>query len=204
MICGIDEAGRGPVIGPMVICGVLIRREDIEKLKQIGVRDSKLLSPVKRMMLERMVKEVALEYKLVRIQPEEIDRAREKRSLNDFEAEKFADIIDSLKPTEVYIDSVDPSPQRFLGRILEYTKHRPKKMIVENFADRKYIPVAAASILAKVERDRLVEELRKKFGDFGSGYPSDPRTIRFLREWKKTRGEFPSFVRKSWETLRDL
>jgi ribonuclease HII len=204
MICGIDEAGRGPVIGPMVICGILIGKKDVERLRQLGVKDSKLLSPSRREMLDRLIKEVAQRYDFVRISPEEIDRERERRSLNDFEAEKFGYLISRLKPSEVYIDSVDPNPRKFMDRIFQYTEHRPKRIVVENFADRKYIPVAAASILAKVERDRLVDELRRRFGDFGSGYPSDPRTISFLREWKKVHGEFPNFVRKSWETLKNI
>lgn len=204
MICGIDEAGRGPVIGPMVICGVLLKRETIENLKKLGARDSKMLTPRKREELAEFIRKISSRYEILKISPEEIDEARRKRALNELEAEKFALLIDRLEPTEVYIDSVDPNPVKFRARLVRYLGHVPSKIIIENFADKKYIPVAAASILAKVERDRAVMMLREKFGDFGSGYPSDPRTIKFLREWKSRYGEFPDFVRKSWKTLERM
>ncbi|MEM2796154.1 MAG: ribonuclease HII [Candidatus Hadarchaeales archaeon] len=204
MISGIDEAGRGPVIGPMMICGVLLKRENIEYLKGLGVRDSKTLTPRKREELAKVIRRISSKYEILRVSPEEIDRARRKEALNELEAEKFALLIDRLRPDEVYIDSVDPNPERFRARLMRYVHHVPAKIVIENFADKKYIPVAAASILAKVERDRTVMMLREKFGDFGSGYPSDPKTIKFLKEWKIRYGKFPDFVRKSWKTLERL
>ncbi|MEM1874903.1 MAG: ribonuclease HII [Candidatus Hadarchaeales archaeon] len=204
MISGIDEAGRGPVIGPMMICGVLLKRENIEYLKGLGVRDSKTLTPRKREELAKVIRRISSKYEILRVSPEEIDRARRKEALNELEAEKFALLIDRLGPDEVYIDSVDPNPERFRARLMRYVHHVPAKIVIENFADKKYIPVAAASILAKVERDRTVMMLREKFGDFGSGYPSDPKTIKFLKEWKIRYGKFPDFVRKSWKTLERL
>ncbi|MEM2251449.1 MAG: ribonuclease HII [Candidatus Hadarchaeales archaeon] len=204
MISGIDEAGRGPVIGPMMICGVLLKRENIEYLKGLGVRDSKTLTPRKREELAKVIRRISSKYEILRVSPEEIDRARRKEALNELEAEKFALLIDRLGPDEVYIDSVDPNPERFRARLMRHVHHVPAKIVIENFADKKYIPVAAASILAKVERDRTVMMLREKFGDFGSGYPSDPKTIKFLKEWKIRYGKFPDFVRKSWKTLERL
>ncbi|MEM1689235.1 MAG: ribonuclease HII [Candidatus Hadarchaeales archaeon] len=204
MISGIDEAGRGPVIGPMMICGVLLKRENIEYLKGLGVRDSKTLTPRKREELAKVIRRISSKYEILRVSPEEIDRARRKEALNELEAEKFALLIDRLGPDEVYIDSVDPNPERFRARLMRYVHHVPAKIVIENFADKKYIPVAAASILAKVERDRTVMMLREKFGDFGSGYPSDPKTIKFLKEWKIRYGKLPDFVRKSWKTLERL
>ncbi|MEM2300183.1 MAG: ribonuclease HII, partial [Candidatus Hadarchaeales archaeon] len=201
---GIDEAGRGPVIGPMMICGVLLKRENIEYLKGLGVRDSKTLTPRKREELAKVIRRISSKYEILRVSPEEIDRARRKEALNELEAEKFALLIDRLGPDEVYIDSVDPNPERFRARLMRHVHHVPAKIVIENFADKKYIPVAAASILAKVERDRTVMMLREKFGDFGSGYPSDPKTIKFLKEWKIRYGKFPDFVRKSWKTLERL
>jgi len=204
MISGIDEAGRGPVIGPMMICGVLLKRENIEYLKGLGVRDSKTLTPRKREELAKVIRRISSKYEILRVSPEEIDRARRKEALNELEAEKYALLIDRLGPDEVYIDSVDPNPERFRARLMRHVHHVPAKIVIENFADKKYIPVAAASILAKVERDRTVMMLREKFGDFGSGYPSDPKTIKFLKEWKIRYGKFPDFVRKSWKTLERL
>lgn len=204
MIGGIDEAGRGPVIGPMIICGVLLKSESIENLKRLGVRDSKTLTPKKREELARAIRKISYRYEILKVSPDEIDRARRKGALNELEAEKFALLIDRLEPDEIYIDSVDPNPEKFRARLIKYIHRVPAKMVIENFADKKYIPVAAASILAKVERDRVIMMLREKFGDFGSGYPSDPKTIRFLKEWKIKHGGFPDFVRKSWKTLELL
>jgi len=204
MIGGVDEAGRGPVIGPLVICGVLLEEEDIEMLRKLGVRDSKMLTPEKRERLAETIREVCRGYRIVKVPPSEIDAAKSKHALNELESKKFAEIIDELEPEEVYVDSVDPDPRKFRERLLRYLHHIPEKMIVENFADKKYIPVGAASILAKVARDSEVKKLSEKFGDFGSGYPSDPRTIQFLRRWKERYGEFPEFVRKSWKTLERL
>ncbi|WP_457753524.1 ribonuclease HII, partial [Thermococcus sp.] len=78
------------------------------------------------------------------------------------------------------------------------------KIIAEHKADAKYLPVSAASILAKVTRDKAIEKLKKQYGEIGSGYPSDPRTRKFLEEYYKEHGEFPPIVRKSWKTLRKI
>jgi ribonuclease HII len=76
--------------------------------------------------------------------------------------------------------------------------------VVENFADRNYIVVAAASIVAKVRRDQRIAELCQRHGDFGSGYSSDPRTIAFLERWVREHGKLPEFARRSWETAQRI
>lgn len=199
-VAGLDEAGRGPVIGPMVLCGVLFRKEDVERLRMAGVRDSKLLTPRKREALADFIKTVATKHVLLHVWPEEIDSAE---NLNELEAMKFAGIIEILKPAVAYIDSADPRPALFRERLLRYLRLSPL-LIVENSADRRYPQVAAASILAKVERDAKIEELRQAHGDFGSGYPADPKTRSFLRRWIEEKGEPPPFARKSWKTLENL
>ena len=68
LICGIDEAGRGPVIGPLVICGVLISEKDLPKLKALDPKDSKLLTPKKRSELEKKIKRVVKDYKIIKNQ----------------------------------------------------------------------------------------------------------------------------------------
>ncbi|MEM3519964.1 MAG: ribonuclease HII [Candidatus Hadarchaeales archaeon] len=200
MIAGIDEAGRGPVIGPMVICGILLEENDLERLRLGGVRDSKLLTPKRRQALADFIKTVARKHLLLHVSPLEIDAAE---NLNELEAMKFAEIINSLKPSAAFVDSTDPNPSLFRERLLRYLKVRPR-LVVENFADRKYVQVAAASILAKVERDAQIERLRREHGDFGSGYPADPKTRDFLKRWIEEKGDLPPFVRKSWETIKKL
>ena len=205
MIAGCDEAGRGPVFGPMVLCGAMFEQSALDEIKAAGVRDSKLLSPRRREALAQVIAEKALGVEIVEFSPAEIDQFRlvKKINLNELEAKTFAQIIDRLKPKLAYFDSPDPNPKLFEQRIRKYLRSEPK-LVVENFADRKYVAVAAASILAKVRRDQRIAELRKRYGDFGSGYSSDPRTITFLERWVREHGKLPEFARKSWETAQRI
>lgn len=203
MIAGIDEAGRGPVIGPMVVCGVLFHSSDLERLHRLEVRDSKTMSAQRRQQLAPRILALAHKHEIVEIEPRTIDRAREKNQLNELEARVFAQIIQKLRPSEAFIDSADANPEKFKQRLQRYLRS-PVHLIVENFADQRYVQVAAASIVAKVVRDSRIAELRSVYGDFGSGYPADPKTKKFLREWLHKHGSFPDFVRKSWKTLQHL
>ncbi len=205
MIAGVDEAGRGPVFGPMVLCGVLLDERILEGLKTAGVKDSKLLTPKRRETLAELISQKAAKCEIVELSPAEIDESRlvKKINLNELEAMKFAQILDRLKPEIAYVDSTDPNPAMFKGRIQRHLQTKAK-LVVENFADRKYVVVAAASIVAKVRRDQRITELRKRYGDFGSGYTSDPRTIAFLEQWVREHGELPEFARKSWETAQRI
>lgn len=209
-ICGIDEAGRGPVVGPMVIAAAVFDRDGREKLKKIGVKDSKKLSKEKREELEKKIKEIAIEFNLVKIPPWSIDKLREKFSLNLVEAVHIADLILSLKskPDKVILDSPDSIEEKFREKVKSYiTSHsfeidKIPEIISENKADARYIEVSAASILAKVERDREIENLKKEFHiECGSGYPSDQKTKKFLERLFSER-ELPSYLRKSWRTIK--
>ncbi|HDI12811.1 MAG: ribonuclease HII [Hadesarchaea archaeon] len=205
MIAGCDEAGRGPVLGNMVLCGVKFDQRVLDELRAAGIKDSKLITPKKREMLVRVITEKASGVEIVEFSPSEIDEFRlvKKINLNELEARTFAQIIDRLKPRLVYLDSPDPNPELFEQRIRKYIKSKPQ-LVVENFADRKYVAVAAASIVAKVRRDQRIAELRQHYGDFGSGYPADPRTISFLERWVREHGKLPDFTRKSWWTAQRI
>ena len=194
---GFDEAGRGPILGPLVLCGATFREADLLELKRIGVRDSKLLSPSSRERLSKEILRLAVRVEFAEIWPDRLDRLMAEKNLNEIEAEFLSRIIDRVKPSIAYVDSPDPRPQLFEERLRRYLKTRPK-LVVENGADRKYVQVSAASILAKVRRDRRIKELHEKFGDFGSGYLTDPRTVSFLKKWIETHGTLPDFARKSW------
>lgn len=199
-IAGIDEAGRGSVIGPLVICGVV---GDPRKLAEIGVRDSKMLAPSRREYLAERILELIEDYRIVKIEPKEIDEARESGlNLNEIEARKMAEIIDSLNPDRVYVDCVDANPRVFVQRLRKHL--RKDVQIVAMHGGERHPLVAAASILAKVERDREIARLRERFGDFNSGYPSDEKTREFLERIVKEDGEMPSFVRRTWKTVRKL
>jgi len=204
-IAGMDEAGRGPVLGNMVLCGAMFEQSALDELKAAGVKDSKLISPRRRETLAQVIAEKALGVEIVEFSPAEIDEFRlvKKINLNELEAKTFANVIDRLKPKLVYLDSPDPDPKLFEQRIRNYLRSEPK-LVIENFADRKYVAVAAASIIAKVRRDQRVAELHRKYGDLGSGYPADPRTIAFLERWVREHGKLPEFARKSWETARRI
>lgn len=205
LIAGVDDAGRGSVIGPLVIAGVLMEEHELPKLTELGVRDSKLLSPHRRETLAEEIRRIAKKYSIVKLSPKEIDKVVETgkklHKLNRLEAQAMAKILEELKPEIAYVDASDVLEERFKQHILECLSFKPK-VISEHNADRKYPIVSAASIIAKVERDREIAELTKKYGDFGCGYPSDPKTISFLQKCLKRTGEYPDFVRKSWKPAK--
>jgi ribonuclease HII len=197
-VIGIDEAGRGPVIGPLVVCGVLIEEERIEKLEKLQLRDSKRLTPGRRKVMARRINKIA-ECHTVHIQAGDIDNLRAKDiNLNEIEKIAIKKVIGMSNPHLAYIDCLDVNPQRFCKEMESFIDDL--KVIAEHKADDKYPIVAAASIVAKVERDMEIEKIRKKYKDVGSGYPSDPRTIAFLKRFSYE--NLPCFVRKSWTTVK--
>ena len=207
LVAGLDEAGRGAVIGPLVIAGVLVKEEDLQRLKELGVRDSKLLSPHRREKLAIEITELVQACELAKLEPKEIDisvkSCRRLHKLNRLEAQVMAKIIETLRPDKVYVDAADVWEERFKHHILDCLPFRVK-IISEHKADRNYAVVSAASIIAKVERDKAVAELAKTHGDFGSGYPSDPKAIAFLEQSLEKLKDYPDFVRKSWEPARKI
>lgn len=203
MIAGLDEAGRGPVLGPLVVAGILIEEEDLKWLKKIGVKDSKQLTKKKR---EVIFDEIAssFKYQTVIITPSEIDSARNSGiSLNSLELSAFCNIINYLTPEIAYIDCFGANTKKIEEYILGNLRIRCR-LVVEHGADANHTVVGAASIIAKVLRDRELEALREEYGDFGSGYPSDPKTVNFLEKILAKDGELPDFVRTSWATLKRL
>jgi ribonuclease HII len=203
-IAGVDEAGRGPVIGPLIIAGIVIKEEHSDALVEWGIRDSKHLTRRKREVLELTIRRIALQVKVIEISAAEIDTQRSaKRSLNDLEAEWMAVILQHLQWDVAYVDAADVIAERY-GRTIQTRLKTEKAIVSEHKADQNYPVVAAASILAKVRRDQRISELHRQYGDFGSGYPSDPLTRRFLREWIAKHGTFPEIVRHSWETTRKI
>ncbi|MFX1485722.1 MAG: ribonuclease HII [Promethearchaeota archaeon] len=202
-VLGIDEAGRGPVIGPMIMCGALIQERKTGQLLDIGVKDSKSLTPKRRVALSSQIAETLDSYILLEISPREIDKSVEKNELNLLEARKMAELIEKLRSDIVYVDSPQVSTDKYTRRIREGLSFRPQ-IVAENYAETKYPIVAAASILAKVRRDQIVKNLQDKYGDFGSGYPADERTKKFLNQWYEKHRSFPEEVRKSWKTIRNI
>lgn len=204
-IAGVDDAGRGAVIGPLVIAGVLMPQEELPKLSQLGVKDSKLLSPHRREILAAGIRRIVQKISVVKLSPQEIDEVVEKgrklHKLNRLEAQTMAKVIESLNPDKAYVDASDVLEQRYKEHIQECLAFKVE-IASEHKADRNYPIVSAASIIAKVERDKAIADLATVHGDFGSGYPSDPRTISFLHQCLQRHGEYPDFVRRSWKPAK--
>jgi len=215
MIIGVDEAGRGPVIGPMVIAGVLTDEGTAKELAGLGVKDSKKLTPRRREELSKAISE-RCQVHLVLLAPCEIDKRREKESLNLIEARVYSAIIAELLarlPSEgardcvAYVDAVDVNEGRYGDTIRAYLPERFKgvRIVSKHKADDIYPVVSAASIMAKTRRDSEVDRIAQELGsEIGSGYPADPVTDKFLRDWLRTHKELPPCVRRSWETVRRM
>lgn len=209
-IAGVDDAGRGPIIGPLVIAGVMVSDAQTKELLTIGVKDSKLLSPQTRTHLASKVRDLAAKISIVEVQPKKIDEVvlhgERLRKLNFLEAKLMAQVITQLAPNEAYVDASDVDEERYGKTILEFlpTELKAIRVISEHHADRTYPVVSAASIIAKVRRDEVAEALRHEYGDFGSGYITDPKTMAFLRQWRKTHAEYPPIVRLSWKTIKEI
>jgi ribonuclease HII len=182
-----------------------MKDEDVTKLVRLGVKDSKLLSPRRRETLAVEIRRIVLKYSVIKLSPKDIDKVvqtgRKLHKLNRLEAQTMAKVIELLKPEIAYVDASDVLEERFKQHILELLPFKAK-IVSEHKADRKYPIVSAASIIAKVERDKEIAELKEKYGDFGCGYPTDPKTISFLQQCLKEFGEYPDCVRKSWKPAK--
>ncbi|OWT33145.1 ribonuclease HII [Methanobrevibacter sp. 87.7] len=203
-IMGVDEAGRGPVLGPMVIGGIVIPEKMNIVLERMGVKDSKKLTPERRAILARKLSKM-FDYDTVVISAKDIDNLRAKGvNLNDIEKLGMLKVIRKLNADEVIIDSFDIKELRFQNQI-QRELGDDIKVIAKNKADDTYVQVGAASIMAKVTRDNIIADLNKDYkdmGGIGSGYPSDPHTQHFLSKF--TYDELPDFVRRSWNTVKKM
>src|SRR5256886_17043127 len=110
-VCGVDDAGRGTVIGPLVIAGVIIEEEKLDRLKNLGVRDSKQLLPSARTRLSKEIPGIVDDYHVLEIGSQELDRivnrAPKFQRLNLLEAKVMSQVIEKMKPALDYIDSSD-------------------------------------------------------------------------------------------------
>ena len=209
LFLGIDDAGRGPVIGPMILAGCLIDSKTQEEFKELGIKDSKQLTNKKRDFLEKIIKEKAISFKTITIKPEEIDETNAAGiKLNEVEAMASAKIINELNKNKEKIKVVLDCPSVSLIGWRDYLRLHIENLSnldisCEHKADKNHVEVSAASILAKQEREREMDKLRKEYGNaIGSGYSSDPVTRKFLEKNIKTHDDKGIF-RKSWATWKD-
>ncbi len=201
MFCGVDEAGRGPVMGPLVVGAVYV--EDDTVLRELGVRDSKKLTPRRREALYDEIIGAAEGYSIITASAEDIDARRARMSLNMVEMEMFAEAVSRMPVSRVYVDCPDPNEDKFGNMLSVRIGNTP--VTARHKADDTYPVVSAASILAKVTRDRMIADISEEFGeDIGSGYPSDPVTIAFIEKWLKEKGCTPKHTRNSWDTVKNL
>lgn len=207
LILGIDDAGRGPLIGPMVLAGCLVNEKTEAEFRKMGVRDSKQLTPKRRESFEEKIKEKAESYETVILHPEEIDsKNAEGIKLNELEAIACAKIINKLNKGDKKIKVIVDCPSTSICKWTDFLKTQIKDLSnleihCEHKADRNHVSVSAASILAKNTREREVSKLKEKYGDIGSGYPSDPKTKRFLAKNAK-KHEDKGIFRKTWATWK--
>lgn len=199
-VCGVDEAGRGPVIGPLVMAGVLVNGEEKKKLEELGIKDSKQHTPKQREFLALEIRKIVGNFSIQILSAQEVDD-REKRDLglNELEAEVTARILKELRPDKAILDCPSTNPNAYKKTVKELIDF-DVDILAEHKADENHIEAAAASILAKVTRDTEIEILKKKIGiDFGSGYPSDPKTKAFLKDHWTTH---PEVFRKTWASFK--
>jgi ribonuclease HII len=205
-VIGIDDAGRGPVLGPMSLAGLMCEEEDEVVLKEQGAKDSKLLTKPKRKRLGIQFRE-EYAFHVENATAKEID---EFPNLNNLEAIKCGIIINTLmenvdEKVRVIVDCPSVNCEAWEKYLMTtILKKDQVEMVVEHKADLKWPSVSAASIIAKEDREEHVKKLKDKYGvDFGSGYPADPKTKEFLKDnWEKP--EYHDLIRKSWATYKNL
>lgn len=203
IIGGVDEAGRGSILGPLVVAGISIDESKLNQLRSLGVKDSKKLAAKNREKLYREILKVVDGYYVCKVKPAKIDKFVLVHRLNMLEANTMATVINQLKPHIAYVDSCDVKPERFKAAILSGLKCRTR-IDSSHHADSNNIAVSAASIIAKVNRDREIGRIRKRIHSIGSGYPSDKKTMRFVNRWVRVHGKAPEFARSSWKPLKKV
>jgi len=189
------------------VAGVTVDKKDEKKLKALGVKDSKKLSPRRREELAKAIEEIARNIVVLRVQSCRIDDMRAKGiNLDKIEAMKMAEIIELCNGSTIFIDSLEHNTQKFKQIVLSFLKNKDYDLVVENYLDESIPVVSAASIIAKVNRDEAIKEIEKEAGQpIGVGYPHDVVTIEFLKKLIRENGKnLPPYVRKSWVTTQVL
>lgn len=211
-IMGIDEAGRGPVLGPMVYGCLYCPLSYKKTLSTLKFADSKTLKEEKREELFESLKiDEKIGWAADVIDPRELSSKmlqKSKINLNEISHESAMGLVKKVLDlgyllTEVYVDTVG-DPEKYRIKLSE--RFPSVKFTVAKKADSLYPVVSGASIVAKVTRDRALrnwkfdETAENMHSNFGSGYPGDPNTIAWLEHHKHSVFGFPSLVRFSWGT----
>ncbi len=207
---GVDEAGRGAVVGPLVIATLILPVTDLAQLESLNPRDSKQLSPARREEIDKEIRELAntrnWAIKCLHLTPLEIDTWVRAKGLNRAEADGFGRLLSLASSSitesiEVLVDACDVNAERFGQQVSQAAGRENIVVSSKHGADARDPVVGAASILAKVERDASIRAISKECNlDLGSGYPSDPRTRACLPQLLAGSSPHPD-VRWSWSTV---
>lgn len=202
LLGGIDEAGRGSIMGPLVIAGISIDSKGIDYLQEEGVADSKKITPSKRERLYPKIISCAKSVYICRIDPKTIDFYVNQNKLNVLESKFMTIVADNLGADKIIIDACDVNLVRFKNSIVSNLINTSVKIYCFHKADSDNIIVSAASIIAKVTRDRQIERIERKLNEhIGSGYPSDPVTKIFIRNNIRNT-LIKEYVRFSWNPVK--
>lgn len=200
-IAGVDEAGKGSVIGPMFVAGVMIEETSLRRLEHMGVKDSKVISPNRRALLAVRIQKIC-NYHVHEVTAGQIDELRRIMTMNEIVVKAHARVLRKLNPDWAYVDASDVDAERFAERVM--AESGVVNVIAEHKADKSHPIVSAASIIAKVSRDTWIKELENRVGyKIGSGYPSDQTTMQFLKSWLLEYRQLPMFTRHSWKTAQN-
>lgn len=206
---GIDDAGRGPVIGPMVLAGVLADEKTIKEFKKWGIKDSKQLTAKRREFLAKKIKSHAKTFEIALAFPNEIDSQNHKGiDLNKVEAIKTSEIINKINKDFGKIKIIIDCPSVGISKWQDYLKTKITNLSnleisCEHKADKNHAIVSAASIIAKSAREQEMDRLKEKYGkEIGSGYTSDSTTCKFLEKYAR-KHEKEGIFRLTWVTWKN-
>jgi ribonuclease HII len=204
LLLGVDEAGKGPVIGSMFVAGLVIEEEKQFDLAALGVRDSKQVAPLRRERLAKNILSLAKDHYILEVSPWVIDELRQVMTMNEIMVRCHAHVVSRLHADKAILDAADVNEERFAERVRNASSTK-MQLVAEHKADQKHQVVSAASILAKVRRDESIRQLEQSLNcTIGSGYPNDPQTIEFRKRWIMEKGGLPPFVRSTWATAQRL
>jgi ribonuclease HII len=205
LLLGIDEAGKGPVVGSMFVAGLVVDEEKLFDLAAMGVKDSKQLTPERREILSKKIIRVAADQYILEVQACVIDELRQVMTMNDIMVRSFSQVLMRLSSANrAILDAADVNEERFAERIRKACG-TSMEILAEHRADQNHQVVSAASILAKVKRDQSIRDLERSLScTIGSGYPNDPQTIQFLDNWVKEHRELPTCARHTWATAQRI
>ncbi|RZN61427.1 ribonuclease HII [Methanonatronarchaeum sp. AMET6-2] len=209
-VVGVDEAGKGPVIGPMVVSGVTVtqenhnHRETPSQLKNLVLKDSKKIRPEKRVEYAEKIKRLSTSHHTITVSAKQIDELRRVMTMNEIMVKAYSQLLSQMDFDVALLDAADVNEQRFADNV-KRELGTDKEVNARHGADDIYPLVSAASILAKVRRDQEIKDIERKTGEvIGTGYPHDKRTIRYIENHLKQKGRLPPETRESWKTATRL